>query len=267
MNRLQFFEFEDQAWLPNVIRDGITGVLNIMQERWKLYTSIVPRLRVVLRELKSKQIIDLCSGSGGPWTYMASLLRNSQACPLKVFLTDKFPGSNYFELTRFQSPDLEFAAYPVDATKVPNELNGFRTLFSSFHHFCPEEAMGILQDAVTDGEGIALFELTRRHLLDIVYIALFSLASALFYTPFIKPFRWLKLVLTYLLPIIPFILVFDGIISCLRTYSPKELQVMVTKIRGNNDYNWEIGIKKLKYFPGGITYLMGYPKKNTFFTS
>jgi hypothetical protein len=267
VKRLQLFEFEDQEWLPNVIRDGITGVLNIMQERWKLYTPIVPRLRVVLRELKAKRIIDLCSGSGGPWTYLATLLNDSQTRPLKVFLTDKFPGSNYFELTRFQTPDLEFVAQPVDATKVPKELNGFRTLFNSFHHFCPEDATRILQDAVTDGEGIALFELTRRNLLDIVYIALFSFASAIIYTPFIKPFRWPRLVLTYLLPIIPFLLAFDGIVSCLRTYSTQELRDMVAKLTGNNDYNWEIGTKNLKYFPGGVTYLVGYPKKNSTFTS
>ncbi len=46
--------------------------------------------------------------------------------------------------------------------KVPRELKGFRTMFTSFHHFPPEEARAILQNAVDAGEGIGIFEITRR---------------------------------------------------------------------------------------------------------
>jgi len=266
VGRLHLFEFEDQAWLLDVIRHGITDILNIIEEEWNLYDPIIPRLRVVLQELKCEKVVDLCSGSGGPWKYLIGCLIDSEIRFLKVFLTDKFPRSNILESNRSQASNLEFTPYPVDARKVPKELTGFRTLFGSFHHFRPEEAMGILQDAVKHGEGIALFEMTRRHWFPIMYIILFDPIFVILYTPFIKPFRWLRLVLTYLVPLIPFMLLFDGIVSCLRTYSPEELRVMVKKIRGNNDYNWEIGIEKFRsfpfrYFPGGVTYLIGYPKK------
>lgn len=263
MGRLHLFEFEDQAWLPSVIRDGITGFLNIIEEKGKLYTPIVPRLRIVLKELKCEKIIDLCSGSGGPWKYLIGRLVDSETSSLEVLLSDKFPSFNILELDTFQASKLEFAPYPVDATKVPKELKGFRTLFGSFHHFRPEEAVGILQDVVKCGEGIALFEMTRRNWLSIMYILLLAPISVLLYIPFIKPFRWLRLILTYLVPLLPFMLVSDGIVSCLRTYSLEELQMMVKKVRGNNLYNWEIGMKKYKRFPGGITYLIGYPKTKT----
>jgi len=47
---------------------------------------------------------------------------------------------------------------PVDVTGVPDELVGFRTLFSAFHHFRPEQARAILGDAVRKHQGIAIFE-------------------------------------------------------------------------------------------------------------
>lgn len=263
MGRLHLFEFEDQTWLPGVIRDGMTGILNIIEEKAKLYITIVPCLRSVLRELKCEIIVDLCSGSGGPWKYLIDCLVDSETSSLEVLLSDKFPSFNILELDTFQASKLEFLPYPVDATQVPKELKGFRTLFGSFHHFRPEEAVGILQDVVKCGEGIALFEMTRGNWLSIMYIFLLAPISVLLYIPFIKPFRWPRLILTYLIPLLPFMLVFDGIVSCLRTYSLKELQMMVKKVRGNNLYNWEIGMKKCKRFPGGITYLIGYPKPKT----
>jgi hypothetical protein len=36
-------------------------------------------------------------------------------------------------------------------------------------------------------------------------------------TPWIRPFRWSRLLWTYVVPIIPAVLLFDGIVSCLRT--------------------------------------------------
>ena len=248
MGRLHLFEFEDQTWLPSVIRDGITGFLNIIEDKGKLYTPVVPRLKVVLEELKCEKIVDLCSGSGGPWKYLIGRLVDSETSSFEVLLSDKFPSFNILELDAFQASKLEIAPYPVDATKVPKELTGFRTLFGSFHHFRPEEAVGILQDVVECGEGIALFEMTRRNWFSIMYILLFAPISVLLYIPFIKPFRWLRLILTYLVPLIPFMLVFDGIVSCLRTYSLEELQMMVKQVRGNNLYNWEIGMKKCILF-------------------
>src|SRR5450759_4223616 len=36
-------------------------------------------------------------------------------------------------------------------------------------------------------------------------------------TPWIRPFRWSRLLWTYLIPIIPLVFLFDGVVSCHRT--------------------------------------------------
>ena len=87
---------------------------------------------------------------------------------------------------------------------------------------------------------------------------LFTPLMALFLTPKIKPFKWSRLFFTYLIPVIPLVIGFDGIVSVLRTYTAAELLEM-TKITGEN-YLWESGIKQDEKSPIPIVYLIGYPK-------
>jgi hypothetical protein len=61
---------------------------------------------------------------------------------------------------------------------------------------------------------------------------------------------------TYLLPVIPLVLFWDGIVSNLRTYSPAELQELTLGVQ-RDGYRWEIG--KIPAGSCKITYLLGYP--------
>ena len=65
-----------------------------------------------------------------------------------------------------------------------------------------------------------------------------------------------RLIWTYLIPVIPFVLWFDGILSCLRAYSPAELAQLISRLEGN-DYQWEIGEVTGRLAP--VTYMLGYP--------
>jgi len=168
-----------------------------------------------------------------------------------VVLTDKYPNR------LAQSGSLPFHGVPVNATAVPAQLDGFRTLFTSFHHFRPGEARAILADAVRRGQGIGVFEISRRAPLEIAVIALTWLA-VLALVPFIRPLRWSRLVWTYLLPVLPIVGVFDGVVSCLRTYSPAELREL---LRGLDTYDWEVGETRGRWSPLAVTYLVGVPKR------
>ena len=64
-------------------------------------------------------------------------------------------------------------------------------------------------------------------------------------TPLIRPFRWSRLFWTYLIPLVPVLTLFDGLVSCLRIYSVQELNQLVAGL-GTNDYHWEIGTVKSK---------------------
>jgi hypothetical protein len=259
MHRLHLIEIEDQKWCPASIRDGITEYLGWFERFWNMYQPIVPRLKEVLRKLQPERIIDLCSGAGGPWVYLYKDFNDLKEYTPTVWLTDLYPNCSAFEATSsLSSGKILFSAEPVSAINVPTHLTGFRTIFSAFHHFPPQMAKSILHDAVRSKQGIAIFEISQRHPLIILPMC-FSPLLVMLSTPFIKPFRWLRLFWTYVIPVIPFAFMFDTIVSCLRTYSPRELRTLTEDIAEGDTYYWDIGVETFERTSAGITYLIGYP--------
>src|SRR5439155_9133857 len=106
-------------------------------------------LRRAIERTKARRIVDLCSGAGGPWSRLAGQVG------VPVLLTDLYPH-------RGGVRDLSLYPESVDARKVPEQLDGFRTIFTAFHHFRPVEARAILEDAVRHHQGIGVFEVARR---------------------------------------------------------------------------------------------------------
>jgi hypothetical protein len=143
---------------------------------------------------------------------------------------------------------------------VPDDLAGLRTLFNAFHHFPPEQARSILQDAVDNGRGIAVFESVERSVPFIVVAAFLIMPMIWLSTPFIRPVSLGRLVLTYLIPVLPPAIWFDGLVSALRIYDPAELQALVEGVRGAERFEWRIGRHSLSKAQAGVTYLIGVPK-------
>ena len=110
--------------------------------------------------------------------------------------------------------DWPFSDEPVSATDVPPHLAGFRTVFTAFHHFRPAEARAILAAAVRDRQGIAVAEATSRTPGALALMLLVPLAVWVL-TPAIRPFRWSRLFWTYLVPVVPFAVMFDGVVSAM----------------------------------------------------
>ncbi|HLX86113.1 MAG TPA: hypothetical protein VKR59_19590 [Terriglobales bacterium] len=259
MPRIHFIEINEQPWLPTSIRDQITDSLQFGVNLVPAFRPMVPRLQCVLDATGSQSIVDMCSGGGGPWRDLAQRIKarttNGTAQPLQIWLTDKFPNLGAHQNVATTSGNhIAFFPGPVDVMNVCG-VRGVRTMFTSFHHFAPEQAQGILQNAVDAGEGIGIFEVTRRApaAILLVWAWIFMLFVC---TPWIRPFHWTRLLWTYVVPIVPVLMLFDGTVSCLRTYRPEELRAIVSRLTGP-EYHWETGETSGKM---PITYLVGYPR-------
>lgn len=259
MPRIQWIEIEDQAWCPKPIRDGATDYLQFVVAKAQPYRAIVQCFSTALDQAGTDQVIDLCSGAGGPWPTLRSLVQAKRQRPLQVCLTDLYPNLPAWQQVSTQSSgQIGFENSSIDATHVPAHLNGFRTLFSGFHHFPPEQAHQILADAVTQKQGIGIFELTDRRpaaLLGMLFVPLIIWLV----TPAIRPIRFSRLLFTYLLPFIPLVGLFDGIVSCLRTYSPNEMRQLTKSF---TSYDWDIGQIPVRGLSAPITYTIGTPKSS-----
>ncbi len=262
MKRFHLFEVGDQAWCPRSIRDAITDYLEFVASKTTPYAPIVPILASALRSSGQTRIVDLCSGAAGPWPWLRPVLAK-MGLEVSVCLTDKYPNLGASgKLNGNLEQVIRYHPAPVDATRVPEELTGFRTMFTAFHHFEPAQARALLADAVRQRQGIAIFEGTERGALALLLMLCVVPLMVLVVTPFIRPFRWSRLLWTYVLPLAPLITVFDGLVSCLRTYQPAELRELTAGI-GASDYRWEVGLASKPHAPIPVTYLVGVPLRPT----
>jgi hypothetical protein len=240
MNRKPWFELHDSPRYPGFLRDMVTDGLEHTWNTLDMYRSIAPLLQRAVVASGARRVVDLCSGGGGPWLSLAPELKDAEGRPVAVVLTDKFPNLSAFERTRAVSGGrIDFCAEPVDATAVSGDLRGFRTIFSAFHHFTPEAARAMLADAFAKREGIGVFELAQPKAKTMALCFGMPALNWLL-TPGMRPLGWRRVVWTYLLPVIPFTLWMDGILSCLRSYSLNDMRELVQGLDAE-DYRWEIG--------------------------
>lgn len=255
MQRRQLFELEDQPWFPAVLRDLSTDYLHFVQAAIGLHRPMVPIVADALRSAGTTRIVDLCSGGAGPLPLLVRDL-SRQGLAVTATLTDLFPNITAFERTAAEADGaIGFSQQPVDARAVPRHLTGLRTMFNAFHHFTPADASAILRDAAMSHQPIAIFEVSQRSvrtLLSIFLTPLLVWAT----TPFMRPFRWERLLLTYPLPLVPLTCLWDGFVSQLRAYTPTEL-VRLGEAAGALE--WRAGYLPFPRGPGRLTYLVGRP--------
>lgn len=257
LKRIQLFEIEDQAWCPKIIRESVTDFLRALYKVLPLLQPAYEKIDEVLRKTQAQNIIDCCSGSGGPVEQLLQYLNDNTHNDVNITLTDKYPNQKAFgELEKKHAGRIIGYQKSVNATQIPADLKGLRTFFSCFHHFAPVDAKKILQDAVDQEAPIAIFETTQRHVVDFIR-ALISPILMLLLMPIARQMTWRKFCLSYMLPITPLVFMWDYLVSNLRTYSPKQLHSLVNSVHAPN-YSWEIGKLYSKKAKTTVTYLVGY---------
>ena len=258
MTRLQLVELEDLSWFPSVLRDGGTAFLEFAERMSGHGRALVAPLEEVLDATGERRIVDLCSGGGGPAATLADELAQ-RGRDVTITVTDLYPNLGAFErITRASGGRVRARTEPVDATAVPPELPGVRTVWNAFHHLPPPLAQKVLADAVAARQPIAVFEVVSRQPAMLLALLLNPLVVTLT-LPFWRPFRWPWLLFT-LVPILQAFILWDGIVSWLRIYSVEELRALVAKIEVPDDWVWDIGTLPLGKAPLHGTYLVGYPQ-------
>ena len=256
-HRIHAFELLDSPRCPAAVRDGATDYLQFIIRTGNAYGAVVPIIAGVLSSRRQTQIVDMCSGAGGPWPELRLELVEGGAPPeLNITLTDLFPNHDAFRDISERNLQLRFRPEPIDVEREIEHRRGMRTVFSAFHHFPPAVAERVIRNLAANRDEIFIADVTERS----VRAMLFMLLAPLFVwlaTPLLRPFRLSRLLLTYVIPVIPFVVCFDGIVSCLRTYTPHELRALFSTM-DDLDYEWTTAeIKGNAPLP--VTYACGVP--------
>jgi len=254
--RLHLLEWHEQPWLPELIRRAMTDYLATVIDVADPFAPLAPRLAALCTRSGDDRFVDLCAGGGGPWPRLHAAVAAALGRPVAVTLTDLYPNRAAFaRLGDASDGAIRGEPAPVDARAVPERLAGVRTLFDCFHHFRPADARAVLADAQRRRQPIVIVEGTRRRLgalAGMLFVPLFVLLL----TPRIRPWSWARLALTYVLPLIPLLVLWDGVVSCLRTYRDGELQTLTAGL--DDGYAWERGAYRRR--GAVVTWLVGAPR-------
>jgi len=257
--RIHLFEFEDQEWLPNAVRKGITDYLRYVFKVVDYYAPSVPLIAKAIEKTGDKTIIELCSGGGGPIEYVRQELSRLNKSDIEIYMSDKYPNLHTFNYIRLQSKgSIDYIHDSVDATNVSPKLKGFRLMYTAFHHFKPEQAKAILKDAVDQKSGIGIFDIGERSFMTLFGNSIINPVAILLFSPFFRPFSYSRMFFTYIVPFIPLISIWDGVVSMLRLYDEDSAKKLISEL-DNTNYKWEIGKVKNK-FGMKIFYILGMPQ-------
>jgi hypothetical protein len=254
--RVHLFEFADYSWFPDVVRDLMTDYLHFVETKFRLHEPIPALLKQIVAETGTTDVVDLCSGGAGPIPAIDADLRD-QGLELTFTLTDKYPNLGAFERSVAESGGtVGFVRESVDAADVPESLMGIRTIINGMHHFRPAEARAVLRNAVEANQPIATFELVERRAASIIPLFLIPVIVWVV-TPAIRPRKLSRFLWTYLVPVMPLVTWWDGLVSHLRSYTPEELEALAEPFDG---YRWRTGKAPIGKTGNNVTYLIGVPE-------
>ena len=146
---------------------------------------------------------------------------------------------------------------PVDAANCPSDLlsrtsvpekskRQFRLFSLAFHHFPDIIAVRILRNTLATSDGFAILELQGRDLGNL-FIVLCMWPMLLLGSWYWFWGCWGHLFFTYAVPIVPLVIVFDGLVSCLRTRREGEVMKLIREaVRGD-----EGGLEGWRFETGG----------------
>lgn len=262
MKRWHLFEWEDFFWFPAPLRDFITDHL-VFHARHG-FSTILPKLAETLDAAGTSHLLDLCSGGGGPVPWLIKPLSRLTRKQVSATLTDRYPNLDAFARIEAANPGIRCRPEPVNATDIPTELTGLRTMFMALHHFREHEVQQILSDAVNKNAPFAAFELNQRTLGHIVLMPLIVMFGSLLMTPFIGRTSVQRLLLTYVIPLAPLSFAWDAMASSWRAYRPEELAALARSVAPDH-YEIDAGqITSIGYIGKfRVTYLILLPRPAT----
>lgn len=227
--RFHLAEFGDQAWLAGWWRDAYLDCLNHglrvggqfrqlhhVYARWAMRNGFGP-------------VLDLGSGGGGPIETMLEQARTDGSKLPLICLSDLHPSQKHFSelVQKFGTEQLAYQSIPVSACAPNGRGYALRSICATLHHFRPELVSQILHVALSESRSLLIVEPLQRNLRHLLLVLL-SGPFAYMAAPFTaRHWDWRKFLFTTILPIIPLLVMWDGLVSVLRTYTFEEISALV----------------------------------------
>ena len=230
--RFHSFEFCDQSWVKGVAREAFMDCLEAIYRAFGPYEKSFP---ILDSEARTKgPIIDLATGNAAPIITFLKFLEKKKktsgadsAIPnLSVIATDLYPHLEAWENIKRKYPFFSFREQPFDAIRQKEDIPCVYTMFSAFHHFNEDQALELIVSKVSDTSDLMIFEMTPRDdWANYIWLP-FSMPFFMLSSLFARQLKFSKIFISLIIPIVPVMVIFDGLMSNLRTYTRSELEAL-----------------------------------------
>lgn len=226
MKRRHVPQFTNQTWFPTYLKQCIFEFMTWFVGKVQAAKPFMPVIDEGLSHTSSHQIVVIKSNFGAGFE------------TLKPFL------------------DTSITIQETSFENLETKHNGLYVSVNSFHQLRPKDAKNLLETIAENGHSIAVLEGNNDSLWQVVGMTIFVPLTVLLTAPFVKPFRFGRLIFTYLIPILPIITLIDGFLALFKLYAPIDLDELTSSISIKN-YEWKSG--KMDNNRGGkIIYLLGW---------
>lgn len=237
-------ELEDYSWFPPVLRKMQLEYVGWISAALQVYRP----LGKIMEGFPSNQWIDLASGSGWPALY----LKKKATDPIFFRLTDWYPNSASKEVLKHMEYDPE----PLNLLDFQPEAGQQYSMFNAFHHFTTQEQKQIITKMKEAKAGFIIAEVLEPSLLSFIQVTLAALLVQPLSAWAIRPFSFLRIATTYLVPIQLATVAWDGWLSVLKSKTLAQYQDLV---RGISSSEYVIQVARIPQLRGNLIVLSAQP--------
>ncbi len=226
MKRKEAPQFLNQPWVPEYLKNMVREFMTWFVGKIGAAKPFMPVIEEGLSHTKSRTILNIEHTNGAGIETVLPYLDSDIVIKPAVLDT------------------------PQEAQK------GLYLSVNGFHQLGKEEASRLLTKAATSGNPIAVVEGNNDSLWQVVGMTIFVPLTIILTAPLVKPIRLGRILITYLIPILPIMTMLDGCMALFKLYAPADLDELVRSIQVPN-YQWKSG--KIDNGRGGkIIFLLGF---------
>jgi hypothetical protein len=218
------FEFMDLKWVPPSLRatihDALDSCLGAAPRRY--YEWVAREILELVKRDPTGTIVELGAGTAPITRALAGAIEGRG--DISLLVSDLYPDRELYRALEEMYPGVVRAELgPTDFSRPMDFPQGsLLVLSAAFHHLPPAVRVDVLK--VLSAYRVAVFEPLRRNPASL-FLCLFGFVPAI-RTPLLfwnqRPGNWRRVFWCWVMPLATLIIVWDGLVSCLRCWNEKE---------------------------------------------
>ena len=237
-------ELEDYPWFPSYLRKMQLEYVGWISVQLELYR---PILNEIIK-FPSNQWIDLASGSGWPAFY----LQKNASHQIHYTLSDLYPDSVSNEVKK----QVEIEPESLDLNKFQPQNGKQYSLFNAYHHFSSAQQKQLIKKMKEAKASCIIAEVLEPSLLSFIQVTLAAFIVQPLTAWTIRPFSFLRMITTYLIPVQLVTVAWDGWLSVIKSKNVNQYKELLSEFIDNQ---YSIEVRRIQQLQGNLIVIIAQP--------